>query len=156
MLGIRVRLLDLVMIFTNGIKGRQFLDTNILVYAHDKTEGRKQALAQELIVHLWETGQGCLSLQVLQEFYVTVTRKWAHPLPFNYAIRLLEDFSQWNVHRPTVSDLVDAARLQQQVQISFWDALILTSAKRLECETVWSEDLNAGQHYEDIVVRSPF
>jgi predicted nucleic acid-binding protein len=144
------------MISTNGSRGRQFVDTNVLVYAHDKTAGDKQLRARELIEHLWDTGQGYLSLQVLQEFYVTVTRKWVYQLPTTAAIQLLKDFSRWNVHRPTSRDLVAAAMLQQQYQISFWDALILTSAQRCKCTIVWSEDLNTGQSYQNVTVRSPF
>jgi predicted nucleic acid-binding protein len=144
------------MTFTNGIRGFQFVDTNILVYLHDFSAGKKQTLAWELATHLWDTGEGCVSLQVLQEFYVTVTRKWIHPLPIPLAIQVIQDLAQWRVHRPTVNDLVAAANLQQQYQISYWDALIINSAKQLNCTVIWSEDLNTGQHYQGIPVRSPF
>lgn len=140
----------------SAIKHRQFLDTNILVYAHDSTAGDKQEIANALLQELWHSGMGCVSTQVLQEFYVNITRKIARPLTSELAIQIITAFSTWQVHSPNVSDLVDAARLQSRSQISFWDALILTSARQLGCETLWSEDLNVGQNYEGVVVRNPF
>jgi predicted nucleic acid-binding protein len=82
------------MTFMNGIRGRQFVDTNILVYVNDNSAGNKQVRARELVTHLWETNQGCVSIQVLQEFYVTVTHKWKIPLPVTSAIQIVRDLSQ--------------------------------------------------------------
>ena len=144
------------MISTNGNKDLHFVDTNILVYAHDRSAGDKHLRARELVANLWATKQGCLSLQVLQEFYVTVTLKVAEPLPIDTAIQVLRDLSLWHVHRPTVDDLVEAAMLQQQYKLSYWDALIVQSAKRMDCKVIWSEDLNTGQRYQNIPIRSPF
>ncbi len=144
------------MTFMNGISGYHFVVTNVLVYAHDTSAGDKQVRAQELIAHLWETRLGCLSLQVLQEFCVTVTRKGLRPLPTATAVQVMRDLSYWQVHRPTVNDLITAAMIQQQYQLSYWDALIVNSAKQMNCTTIWSEDFNTGQSYQDILVRSPF
>jgi len=121
----------------------QFVDTNILIYAHDLSAGPKHDRARELLQTLWRERSGCLSIQVLQEFYVNVTRKVAHPLSSE-------------IHRPGVDDVLNAVRMQQRYQLAFWDAMILTSAHRLGCEVVWSEDLNAGQAYESMQVRNPF
>ncbi len=135
---------------------RQFVDTNVLIYAHDRSAGEKHAQAVSLLKRLWQDRAGCLSIQVLQEFYVNVTRKVAQPLAPEAAAQIIADLAVWEVHSPNVSDVVSAIQLQTRYQLSFWDAMILTSAQQLDCETVWSEDLNAGQEYGNAVVRNPF
>lgn len=140
----------------NAPEGLQFVDTNILVYAHDSSAGCKQTEARELLRSLWQSGDGCISIQVLQEFYVTVTRKVAKPLSPDAASRIIGDLSAWQVHRPGVEDVQNAIRLQQRYQTSFWDAMVLTSALQMGCRTIWSEDLSAGQVYERVTVQSPF
>jgi len=134
----------------------QFVDTNVLIYAHDRSAGSKHERARALMQELWDTRAGCLSIQVLQEFYVNITRKVAHPLTPEAAAEIITDLSMWQIHRPDVSDLLEAIRLQTRLQLSFWDAMIIASANRLACHTVWSEDLNAGQSYGDTVVQNPF
>jgi predicted nucleic acid-binding protein len=134
----------------------QFVDTNILIYAHDVSAGQKHARAQQLIRDLWQSGEGCLSIQVLHEFYVNVTQKVAKRLPAEAAVQIIADLSVWEVHCPSVEDLLDAIRLQDRHQISFWDAMIIASAIQLGCEILWSEDLNLGQVYDQVEVRSPF
>ena len=134
----------------------QFVDTNILIYAHDVSAGQKHDRAQQLIRDLWQSGQGCLSIQVLQEFYVNVTQKVTQPLSAEIAAQIIADLSVWEVHCPRVEDVLDAVRLQKRYQISFWDAMILASAAQLGCQILWSEDLNPGQVYDQVEVQSPF
>jgi predicted nucleic acid-binding protein len=134
----------------------QFVDTNILIYAHDVSAGQKHARAQQLIRDLWQSGEGCLSIQVLQEFYVNVTQKVAKPLPAEAAAQIIADLSVWEVHCPRVEDLLDAIHLQERYRISFWDAMIVASAVQLGCQVLWSEDLNPGQAYDQVVVQNPF
>lgn len=134
----------------------QFIDTNILVYAHDVSAGEKHLRARQLMVDLWESRAGCLSIQVLQEFYVTVTRKVARPLSGEAAAQLIADLSTWEVHCPRVESLLDAIRIQERHQIAFWDAMIIASAMQLGCRTLWSEDLNPGQVYGPVRVQNPF
>ena len=134
----------------------QFVDTNVLIYAHDRSAGDKHTRACDLIRALWQSGQGCLSIQVLQEFYVNVTQKVAKPLTPDVAARIIADLSVWQVHRPGVEDVLDAIRLQDRYQLSFWDAMIIASAIQLGCQTIWSEDLNPGQVYDTLTVTSPF
>lgn len=134
----------------------QFVDTNVLIYAHDSSAGSKHEQARALMQELWDARAGCLSIQVLQEFYVNITRKVAHPLAPQAAAEIIMELSTWQIHRPDVSDLLEAIRLQTRLQLSFWDAMIIASANRLGCHTVWSEDLNAGQTYGDVVVQNPF
>jgi predicted nucleic acid-binding protein len=134
----------------------QFVDTNVLIYAQDLSAGAKHDRARELMAQLWTDRAGGLSIQVFQEFYVNVTRKVAQPITPEAAAQIIADLAVWQVHRPDVSDVLEAIRLQTSLQLSFWDALILTSAHRLGCNIVWSEDLNAGQDYEGVEVRNPF
>ncbi|MDI6631236.1 MAG: PIN domain-containing protein [Thermoanaerobacteraceae bacterium] len=139
-----------------GDAGREFVDTNVLIYAHDLSAEEKQRRAAALVAELWETGRGCLSLQVLQEFYVAVTQKVAKPLPPAEAARLVADLSAWRVHVPEVSDLLAAIEIQQRNRISFWDAMVIRSAQALDCAVIWSEDLNPGQAYDGVRVVNPF
>lgn len=136
--------------------GYQFVDTNILVYAHDTSAGAKRDCAAALLEELWESRTGCLSIQVVQEFYVTITRKVARPLEGGAAAQILADLSVWRVQVPDVRDVLAAIELQRRYGIAFWDAMILQSAARLGCETVWSEDLNPGQLYGEVQVVNPF
>jgi predicted nucleic acid-binding protein len=135
---------------------RQFVDTNVLVYAHDRSAGAKHLRARALLAELWDSQTGCLSIQVLQEFYVNITRKVARPLDPTEARQIVADLGHWRVHSPTVNDVLDAIMLQQRHGLSFWDAMIVTSAIQLGCATVWSEDLNAGQDYDGARVANPF
>ena len=140
----------------NDTSQPQFVDTNILVYAHDLSAGEKNVRARDLLGELWQSRAGCLSIQVLQEFYVTVTQKVAEPLTPHVAAEIIADLSAWQVHCPGVDDVLDAIRLQDRYQISFWDAMIVASAIHLGCERLWSEDLNPGQVYGTVTVANPF
>ena len=134
----------------------QFVDTNVLIYAHDTSAGAKRDRAVWLLEELWESRSGCLSVQVFQEFYVNITRKVAHPLESSTAAQILADLSVWRVHAPDVGDVLAAIGIQRRYGIAFWDAMILQSAARLGCETVWSEDLNSDQVYDGVRVANPF
>jgi predicted nucleic acid-binding protein len=134
----------------------QFLDTNILVYAHDHSAGQKHEIAAGLVRLLWEDRQGRLSVQVLQEFFVTITRKAMRPLSAEAASEIIAQLSFWRVHRPGARDVVDAITLHARYGISFWDAMIIQSASRMGCRVVWSEDLGEGQQYGNVIVRNPF
>ena len=134
----------------------QFVDTNMLIYAHDRSAGAKHQRAKDLLQNLWQHGNGCLSIQVLQEFYVNITRKVAHPLTAEEATNLIEALSVWTVHQPDVDDILAAIRLQTRFQLSFWDAMVVTSAIKLGCAALWSEDLSNGQTYASLRVVNPF
>jgi len=134
----------------------QFVDTNILIYAHDISAGPKHVRAQELMRGLWASREGCLSIQILQEFYVNVTQKVVRPLSPEEAADIVAALAAWEVHCPNVENVLEAIRLQNTHQISFWDAMVIASAIHLGCRTIWSEDLNAGQVYDGVTVQSPF
>jgi len=134
----------------------QFVDTNIVIYAYDIHAGAKHSTAQALMNDLWLSQTGCLSIQVLQEFYVNVTQKFVTPVDITTATGIIRDLSDWRVYAPTPNDVLNAIRVQQRYQLSFWDAMIVWSAARLGCAILWSEDLNHGQTYEGVRVQNPF
>ncbi len=133
-----------------------FLDTNILVYAYDRSAGHKHIQAAQLVEGCWENENGCLSLQVLQEFFVTVTRKITMPLDLQSARQIVADLAHWRLHKPEANDLLHAIDFQQSYQLAFWDALIVQSALCSGCKQLLSEDLNHGQVYGDVRVVNPF
>jgi predicted nucleic acid-binding protein len=133
---------------------RQFVDTNVLIYAHDLTAGGKRDMAAQLIRDLWRGRCGCLSVQVLQEFYVVATRKVG--LPTQQARRIIEHLGWWRVHSPTAGDVLSAVDLLQEGGISFWDAMVVCSAQRTGCRVLWSEDLQDGRRFGHLVVHNPF
>jgi predicted nucleic acid-binding protein len=135
---------------------RQFVDTSVLVYAHDVSAGPKTERAHELLTSLWTSGEGCLSVQVLQEFYVTVTRKEARPLDLEAAAQVVADLGRWKTHAPQPHDVLEAIRLHGRARISFWDAMILHSAAALDCRVLWSEELKPGPSPAGVVVENPF
>ena len=135
---------------------RAFVDTNVLVYAHDATAGTKRDHARAIVRDLWRSEGGCLSVQVLQEFFVTATRKIPHPLDARTAATAVEDFSHWMTHAPNAGDVIAAIELHERHDLSFWDAMIVHSAASLGCGTLYSEDLNAGQRYDGVLVVDPF
>jgi predicted nucleic acid-binding protein len=135
---------------------RRFVDTNILVYAHDTSAGGKQERARALVEQLWNSRDGCLSVQILQEFFVTVTRKIPKPLDAATAKELVADLSRWYVHVPSADDVLGAIGLHQRTGISFWDAMIVCSAVEIGCGVIYSEDLNHGQLYDGTRIENPF
>lgn len=135
---------------------RAFVDANILVYAFDSSAGSKQVAARRLLEGLWESRAGCLSIQVLQEFFVTVTRKVAKPLPVEEASSRVREFTAWRVFSPTADDILSAIGLHAQVNIGFWDAMIVLAASESGCDVLWTEDLNDGQVLRGVRIRNPF
>ena len=135
---------------------RQFVDTNILVYAYDESAGTKHDRARALLVELLESREGCLSMQVLQEFFVSLTRKIQDPLEPAEAARRVRYLSEWILHVPARSDLFSAIDLHRELRVSFWDAMLLQSARRLGCRLMWSEDFSNGRTYSGVTVRNPF
>ena len=135
---------------------RTFVDTNVLVYAHDVSAGDKHDRARALLGDLWDSREGCLSVQVLQEFFVTTTRKIPKPLGASAAGQIINDLALWHVHAPTARDVLAAIDIHQQTGASFWDSMILRSAQDLNCQTLYSEDLNFGQIYAGVRVSNPF
>jgi len=136
-------------------EGRIFVDTNILVYAYDIDAQEKHTIAQDLLARLWKTRQGVLSTQVLQEFYVTVTRKLSTPLDPATARRVIAPFQAWHVQLIDVATVLDASEIAQRHQLSFWDGLIIAAARQAGAERVLSEDLQAGRVMESVLIENP-
>ena len=122
--------------------------------AFDRSAGEKHRLAVDLVRRLWRERCGCLSIQVMQEFFVTATRKLN--MPPEDAAAQIRRLGLWRVHRPSVEDVLAAADLHLKSQVSFWDAMILRSAQMTSCFALWSEDLSHGQHWGSVEVRNPF
>jgi predicted nucleic acid-binding protein len=133
-----------------------FVDTNVLVYAEDRDAKHKHDVARDLVLGLWNDRQGVLSVQVLQEFYVTVTRKLKKSLRRTEALDIVREYLTWTVVENTGSLLVQAAELQQRSQLSFWDAMVVQAAIQAGCDRLYSEDLNAGQRFDSVTVVNPF
>jgi predicted nucleic acid-binding protein len=138
------------------VETRTFVDTNVLVYAHDVDAGNKHEIARELLRRLWENRQGVMSTQVLQEFYVTVTRKLPKPLDRPAARRVVSTYRAWPIQEIAVADILSAAEMEERHQLSFWDALILTSARRAGAGRVVSEDFGSGRQVEGLVIENLF
>lgn len=134
----------------------EFVDTNVLLYAHDISAGLKRTRAVSLLERLGEERRGLLSSQVLMEFYVAATRKLPRRIDHRTASAIVDDFGTWPVFLPAVADILEGARLAQRHRIHFWDGMIVRAAVALGADLIWSEDLNAGQSYDGVVVRNPF
>ncbi len=134
---------------------KAFVDTNILVYAHDRTAGSRHELAQALVERLWDTGSGVLSTQVLQELCINLRRRIAHPLPVSEIRQLIRDYSAWEIVINTADSILDALEIEVRHKTSFWDALILQAAASAGAAVLYSEDLAVGQKYGAVRVVNP-
>lgn len=133
-----------------------FVDSNILIYAHDWDAGPKQKAAAAQIKALWEDQSGRISTQVLQEFYVTVTQKLAKPLAKSKAREIVRDYAQWVAIPITPQTVIRASEISEGWRLSYWDSLILATAEEQDCSTVLTENLNAGQTVVGIQIVNPF
>lgn len=133
-----------------------FVDTNVLVYSRDSSEGEKQRRAQIWLQELWERRTGRVSTQVLSEYYVTVTRKLSPGLAPREARSDVRDLMSWRP-LPVDGSLVEAAWTEQDSHgLSYWDSLIVACARRAGCEVLLTEDLQDGQDLGGTVVVNPF
>jgi predicted nucleic acid-binding protein len=135
---------------------RTFVDSNVLIYAHDADAGLKQRIAADQLRDLWNAGAGLLSTQVLQEFYVNVTRKIGVPLATVAAREVVRDYAVWVESAITAATIVRASEIGEVWQISFWDAMILAAAEQSGAERLLTEDLNAGEKIAGIEIVNPF
>jgi predicted nucleic acid-binding protein len=138
------------------MSGRTFVDTNILVYAHDTSAGAKHDVARSLVERLWHERTGAVSTQVLQELYVSLRRKAGRPLSRKEAHAVVTDYLRWEVVVNNGQSILDAIAIEGRYGISFWDALVVQASRACGAETLYTEDLNDGQVYESVRVVSPF
>ncbi len=130
-----------------------FVDTNILVYAHDRDAGDKYLAAKSALASLWDRPlPPSISIQVLQEFYVNLLRKRVEG---GTAREIVLNYLEWDVVENDRALLLEGMRLRDTLRLSFWDALIVAAARMAGAKELWSEDFNPGQDLEGIVVVNP-
>jgi predicted nucleic acid-binding protein len=134
---------------------RTFVDTNILLYAHDRAAGEKRLRAASALRELWDAKAGVLSTQIFQEFAVNAARKPNPPLPRETVERVLGAYRAWRVHRVDVDDVFRALALREKNQLSFWDALVVTAAVRTSATRLYTEDLNDGEVVQGVRIVNP-
>ena len=135
---------------------KSFVDTNVLIYAHDVDAGDRHAVAAELVAELWETRRAVISTQVLQEFYVNATRKIPTPIPRGMARRIVKTYAVWQTELVGPPDIQIASELEEQHQLSFWDALIVAAALKGGASTILTEDMSAGRRISGVLIENPF
>jgi predicted nucleic acid-binding protein len=133
-----------------------FVDTNVLVYAHDRSETRKQPLAQALLKGLWTSRTGTLSTQVLQEFYVVATRKFDPPMSRRAAREIVALYAAWSLVQVDLALILVASELEERHKLSFWDALVVEAARRADATRIVTEDLQGGRHIGGVRIENPF
>ena len=138
------------------MKDKIFLDTNILVYAHDRSSGDKNVVAKEIMDYLWESKKGVISVQVLQEFFVCVTQKILKPLPIKNARMILEYLSTWEVVANDKYITLRAIEIQERYRFSYWDSLIIQAAIQGRARLVFTEDLPGSHAVKDLKIINPF
>jgi predicted nucleic acid-binding protein len=139
----------------NCISDKFFVDTNILIYAHDTSAGVKHQRARALLEHLWISGEGVLSTQVLQEQSINLRRKVAHPLTFDEVRLLIRDYLAWEIVTNTPDSVLQALDIEKRYKTSFWDPLILQAAESSGAAVLYSEDMARGERYGAVRVVNP-
>lgn len=135
---------------------RTFVDTNILLYAHDRSAGQKSEIAAAHLRELWENENGVTSVQVLQEFFVNAVRKISPPLPTPAAREILRVYRVWVKETTSVDTVLRGSEIAEVAQLSFWDGLIVASAEQSGASILLSEDLNHGQIIAGVKIVNPF
>ncbi len=134
---------------------KYFVDTNILMYAHDAAAGEKHARAKALVEALWESRSAVVSTQVLQELAVNLRRTAKRPLDAKAIREVISDYLAWQVVVNGGHSILEALDLEARYQISFWDALAIQAAQVAGAEIQYSEDLSDGQRYGTVRVKNP-
>jgi predicted nucleic acid-binding protein len=135
---------------------KYFVDTNILIYAHDRSAGTKHDRARKLIEHLWNTGEGVLSMQVLQELCINLRRKTGRKILSDDIRRIIQDYLSWEIVIDSPESTLHALEIEERYKTSFWDALLLQAAESSGATVLYSEDLAVGQKCGGIQVVNPF
>jgi predicted nucleic acid-binding protein len=133
-----------------------FVDTNILMYAHDTSAGAKHERAKAILEELWRDRTGVVSTQVLQELAVNLRRKASRPLDAKATREIIVDYLTWQVVINGGESILEALDLEARYQVSFWDALVLHAAQTSGADVLYSEDLSDGQTYGSVRVTNPF
>jgi predicted nucleic acid-binding protein len=134
---------------------KYFVDTNILMYAHDTSAGAKHDCARAVVEELWRDRSGVVSTQVLQELSVNLRRKAGRPIDLKTVREIITDYLAWDVYVNTGESILEALELEKRYRISFWDALIIQAAEASGAAVLYSEDLSKGQKYGAVRVVNP-
>ena len=138
------------------MKDKVFVDTNILIYAHDLDAGAKHDVATSIIENIWEAKIGIISTQVIQEFYVNVTRKIPNPITPVLARGIILNYFSWHIEAIEPNTILLASEIEERYVLSFWDSLIVATASQANAGKILTEDLNHGQVIEGVLIENPF
>ncbi len=145
----------------NGLMGNamasmtvEFIDSSVLVYAHN----RCHPVVRDLLTCLTEDGTGAVSIWVLQEWVNVATRRVPVPLTVNEAARVIQDLDSagWRIIWSQVGDVIEALSMMQRWQLSWWDSLMVIAAQVAEASVLWTDDLNHGQKFRSVTIQRPF
>lgn len=137
------------------MSARFFVDTNILLYAHDVSAGAKHERARSVVEELWRSRAGVISTQVLQELVVNLRRKAKRPLDVRAVRDVVADYLSWQVVVNGGESVLEALDIEARYRLSFWDALIVRAAQAAGADVLYSEDLSDGQAYGGVRVVNP-
>jgi len=135
---------------------RVFVDTSVLIYAHDRDAGEKHAIAEHVLRQLWQDRNGVLSTQVLQEFYVHFTARAESSAARRSARELIDVYRVWPTSVLEVPDILSACDHADRHQVGVWDAMILAAARKLRADVLLSENPYHGWHISGLEIRNPF
>ena len=138
------------------MSGSTFVDSNVLVYAHDADAGERHRRAAACLEDLWSARSGLLSTQVLQEFFVNVTLKIGTPLSREAAREVVRDYAPWVESLVTPATVIRASEIAEIWRISFWDGMIVAAAEQCHAARLLTEDLNHGSRIAGIEIVNPF
>ena len=140
----------------NSMTEKFFVDTNVFVYLYDASSSAKQVIAAEWLERLWRDRTGRISVQVLNELYVTLLRKTARRMPTEQAWEVVQALTEWDP-QPVDKDLLLRAReVERRYRISWWDSLIVAAAQLQDCDVLLTEDLQCGMTFDRVTVQNPF
>jgi predicted nucleic acid-binding protein len=140
---------------TSSMSDKYFVDTNILMYAHDNAAGAKHERAKALVEELWRDRTGVVSTQVLQELAVNLGRTAGRPLDVKATREVVADYLTWQVIANNGESILDALDLETRYQLSFWNARVVQAAQASGAEVLYSEDLSSGQRFGPVRVVNP-
>jgi predicted nucleic acid-binding protein len=133
-----------------------FLDTNVLIYAYDVSAGKKHERAKTIMMDLWNSGRGIVSTQILEEFFVNITKKVSKPLEIKSAKEIIKDLLEWEVVIIDGESLLEAIEIHVRYKYSFWDSMVLQAAQKGGASWLLSEDLLDGQTVNGLKIKNSF